>query len=292
MASDLNLSGLEPDVTLDIRTMDCASFDTAIDWAAAEGWNPGRHDRDCYLSADPAGFLMAYHDQEPVACISVVRYSEQFGFLGFYIVVPEHRGKGFGWQTWQAGMQYLSGCNVGLDGVVAQQDNYRKSGFSLAWRNIRFEGRTVDFTRSDRVTDLSGISVDQIFRYDRPFFPTSRPGFLQRWLTMADHRTLGYLDDQQLKGYLVIRPCQVGYKVGPLYADDDGIAEQLLGSAMAGVEPGAPIFLDCPEVNPAALRLAEQFNMRPSFETARMYTHQAPDLPLNRLYGVTCFEIG
>jgi hypothetical protein len=32
--------------------------------------------------------------------------------------------------------------------------------------------------------------------------------------------------------------------------------------------------------------------MKPVFETARMYTGPAPDLPLSRLYGVTSFELG
>ena len=29
---------------------------------------------------------------------------------------------------------------IGLDGVVAQQENYRKSGFELAYANIRYGG--------------------------------------------------------------------------------------------------------------------------------------------------------
>jgi hypothetical protein len=32
--------------------------------------------------------------------------------------------------------------------------------------------------------------------------------------------------------------------------------------------------------------------MTPVFETARMYTRQSPELPLNRLFGVTSFELG
>ncbi|HLA33082.1 MAG TPA: GNAT family N-acetyltransferase, partial [Pseudomonas sp.] len=28
-----------------------AEVDLAIDWAAAEGWNPGLHDADCFYAA-------------------------------------------------------------------------------------------------------------------------------------------------------------------------------------------------------------------------------------------------
>ena len=109
-----------------IRTMTRHEVDVAVDWAAREGWNPGLADADCFYAADPDGFLIAYLDHEPAACISVVRYDSSFGFLGFYIVKPEMRGRGYGYQIWQAGMERLEGCTVGLDGVVAQQENYRR----------------------------------------------------------------------------------------------------------------------------------------------------------------------
>jgi hypothetical protein len=38
------------------------------------------------------------------------------------------------------GWTILAGCTIGLDGVVAQQGNYLKSGFQLAYRNIRYQG--------------------------------------------------------------------------------------------------------------------------------------------------------
>jgi hypothetical protein len=62
----------------------------------------------------------------------------------------------------------------------------------------------------------------------------------------------------------------------------------LSGSAPAG----APIFLDIPAVNPAALALTVRHGMTPVFETARMYTRENPSLPLDRVYGVTTFELG
>jgi len=114
----------------------------AIDWATAEGWNPGLHDADCFYTADPNGFLVGLLVDEPVATISAVKYGTSFGFIGFYIVKPEYRGKGYGIQVWQAGLASLAGRNIGLDGVTAQQENYKESGFTGAYAHIRLYGVT------------------------------------------------------------------------------------------------------------------------------------------------------
>ncbi len=115
-------------------------------WAAAEGWNPGLHDAGCFHAADRDGFLVGLLGTVPVATVSVVRYGATFGFLGLYIVQPAYRGLGYGMRIWTAGLAYLAGRNIGLDGVVAQQDNYRKSGFTFAYRNIRYRGTATGVT--------------------------------------------------------------------------------------------------------------------------------------------------
>ena len=80
-----------------IRPMQRDEVALALDWAAAEGWNPGLHDAPCFHAADPQGFLLGLLDEEPVATISVVKYGADFGFLGFYIVKPGFRGRGNNW---------------------------------------------------------------------------------------------------------------------------------------------------------------------------------------------------
>ena len=107
-----------------IKTMRREEIDIAIEWAATEGWNPGSHDASCYHAADPNGFLVGYLDQQPIATISAIKYGKSFGFIGFYMVAPAYRGQGYGLQIWNAGLRYLEGRNIGLDGVVAQQENY------------------------------------------------------------------------------------------------------------------------------------------------------------------------
>jgi hypothetical protein len=50
--------------------------------------------------------------------------------------------------------------------------------------------------------------------------------------------------------------------------------------------------LDVPENNPAVLALAEKYGMKRVFETARMYSKEAPNLPIRKIFGITTFELG
>lgn len=274
--------------------MSRAELGLAVDWAAGEGWNPGLQDAMAFHAADPGGFLVASRDDQPVACISVTRYGADFGFLGFYIAHPSVRGQGYGLQVWRAGMERLAGRNVGLDGVVAQQENYRKSGFSLAWRNIRFESSFTDFTSHDpgiTLLDASAIPFDALASFDRRFFPAARDAFLSLWISLPGHRSRVALRDGKIVGFAVARPCRRGTKIGPLYAGDTPCALALL-AALDTPTLQRPVIIDVPETNKAAVKLVESFSFVPAFETARMYTGPAPDTDMQRLFGVTTFELG
>ncbi|SER02353.1 Acetyltransferase (GNAT) domain-containing protein [Amphritea atlantica] len=276
-----------------VKTVGRNEIDIAIEWAADEGWNPGLHDADCYYSADQNGFLMGFLGDEPIASISVIRYSDAFGFLGFYIVKPGYRGKGYGIQLWNAGLKYLEGVNIGLDGVVAQQENYTKSGFKLAYRNIRYEGVGGGTQpKNAEIVELDTLPFESIDQYDRPFFPASRSQFTRSWITQPGSHALGILQNGQLAGYGVIRKCRNGYKIGPLYADNPELAESLFLALKSTTTSSDTVFLDTPDSNPAAVALAEKHHMSASFETARMYTGDFPEMPIQRLFGVTSFEIG
>jgi hypothetical protein len=276
-----------------IRTMSREEISIAVEWAAQEGWNPGLHDGDCFYAADPEGFLVGELNHEPIATISVVRYGETFGFLGFYITRPNFRGQGYGIQIWNAGMQRLSGRNIGLDGVVGQQENYKKSGFKLAYRNMRWQGLCGGGAPPHAsVVSLSHIPFADIDDYDRLYFPERRSRFLQAWLQQPECVALGIVEHGKLRSYGVVRPCRTGYKIGPLYADHPELAEVLFSALTASVVPDKAIFLDTPERNREAVALAERHGMKLVFETARMYTGLFPALPLERLYGVTTFELG
>jgi GNAT superfamily N-acetyltransferase len=276
--------------SLAIRNMNEDELNLALEWAAAEGWNPGLDDAKCFYAADLNGFFLGELAGKPVGCISAVAYDNAYGFLGLYIVAPDYRGRGFGLKLWHAAMAYLNGRVVGLDGVLAQQANYRKSGFTLAYRNIRHQGKGGG-SEPDGLIDLSSAPFEEIARYDATVFPAPRPHFLRRWIEQPNGAALGMLNNQHLVGYGVLRPCRQGFKIGPLFADDPETADTLFRGLASRVR-GQPIFFDTPEANPAAIVIAQRHNMQPVFETARMYTKALPATPTDHCFGVTTFELG
>ncbi|BCJ92226.1 N-acetyltransferase GCN5 [Terrihabitans soli] len=274
-----------------IRPMLPADLDLAVEWAAREGWNPGLADAPAFRAADPEGFLMGFVDNKPVTAISAVRYGKTFGFIGFYIAAPYARGRGNGWATWQAAMAQLEGRVIGLDGVLAQQANYRKSGFALAHRNVRYGGTPgVSVIEDSALAPISSEKFASVLEYDRAFFPAPRESFLRSWLLDGGRSSICFVEDGAIKGYGTIRACREGHKIGPLFADRPDIADALF-RALAAQAPGE-VFLDLPEPNASAGAMAERYGLKPVFETARMYRGPAPDLPLMRIYGITSFELG
>src|SRR5690606_18845555 len=126
----------------EIRPMTRSELDEVIEWAAAEGWNPGRNDAPAFFDADHSGYFVGLLNGEVISSISVVKYGPEYGFVGFYIVKPEHRGKGYGLRLWQHALATLDAEIAGLDGVLAQTANYERSGFVDTYHNMRYQGVT------------------------------------------------------------------------------------------------------------------------------------------------------
>ena len=123
-----------------IRTAGVADLAAVtVPWMADAGWNPGLHDATTFHIADPDGFLVGELDGEPIATVSGVRYSDDFAFLGCYIVREAFRGRGYGLAIHEAARRRLEGCVQGGDGVLENVKVYEGIGRVLAYRNARYE---------------------------------------------------------------------------------------------------------------------------------------------------------
>lgn len=276
-----------------VRALARAELGTVLDFAAAEGWNPGLHDAGPFHAADPEGFFGAFLDGELIGSVSAVRYGESFGFIGLYIVKPAWRGQGYGMQLWQRALAHLAGRAIGLDGVVERQADYARSGFALAYRNVRYQGAAPAAAPiPSGIVPLAQVPSAALAGYDARQFPAPREAFLKAWIAQPESRALGVMGADGLAGYGVIRRCRNGWKIGPLFADHAEHAEALFQALCGQAAAGDPVFLDLPEPHRAAVALAERHGMRIVFETARMYLGQAPALPLDATYGITTYELG
>ncbi len=285
--------------TYNIRTLVRSEIDQAVDWAAAEGWNPGLGDAECFASVDPDGFMGGFLDGQMIASISVVNYDAQFSFLGFYIVTEPYRGRGYGLHLWHQAIRHAGDRLLGLDGVVAEQHSYCRSGFVLAYRNVRYGGAAPAGFTAHRGEGVEIITLDQLddelVGFDRMVFPAERNRFLQRWLTAPGHIARAARVNGAFAGYGVLRPCRSGYKIGPLFAADPTVARLLVAELLSALDGGPSsieIYLDVPEPNAEAMALAETMGLSPVFETARMYTGPSPHVTLERVFGVSSFELG
>ncbi|MYR59757.1 GNAT family N-acetyltransferase [Streptomyces sp. SID625] len=260
-------------------------------WAADEGWNPGLSDGPAFFAQDPDGFFLGRIGGEPVSAISVVNHGPDFAFLGCYLVRPDLRGRGHGLTTWKTGLAHAGSRTVGLDGVVAQQDNYRQSGFSPAHRTVRYTGAAPATTAPGGVRAFAAADLADITAYDAACHPADRPRFVAQWLSTPGHRGLVRRAAGRVTGYGVLRPARDGVRIGPLFADTAEDAHALFDALCADV-PGRQVSLDVPATNTAGVALAEQAGLTPSFETARMYTGPVRPHAGERVFGVTTLELG
>ena len=166
-----------------IRSMTRAELGQLVGWAADEGWNPGLHDGELFWATDPEAFIAAELDGEMIGGGAITSYNGEFGFMGFFIVRPEYRGRGLGNTLWHARRDRLlarlrPGASIGLDGVFAMQDYYAKGGFAFSHRNLRFRAEIpahpAALAVDEVIAPLATVPFDALLDYDRSCFPAAR----------------------------------------------------------------------------------------------------------------------
>lgn len=273
-----------------IRPVTPAEMQTAVDWAAREGWNPGLHDAEKFLPTDPGGFLCGELDGEIVAFVSSVIYDQSYGFLGFFMVRPDLRGLGLGRRIANACFDRQGNRVAGLDGVIEQQETYKRWGFKMAFSSLRYQADGGGDVPKG-LTPISDVPWPLMAAYDASCFPAKREEFLKRWVDQPGGAALAVMADSELQGFGVLRPCREGFKIGPLFANGPAQAE-LIYQGLLAKAPGAPVFLDAPQNNPDAVALVKRHGLEAAFECGRMYINGEPAWNAGKVFGITTFELG
>jgi len=281
---------------IEFRKLDFEGLQTLVMWAETEGWNPGPYDAEAYWATDPEGYYGYFHNEKLIGGGSVVSYNGEFGFMGFFIVKPEYRSKGLGKKLWYQRRDLLLSrlkpdASIGMDGVLAMQDFYVKGGFKIAFRDERHEKIGESYTIDKNISLINNDDLEEILEYDSRHFGTMRKQFMVHWLNLPKTKAFKCTTEGIIVGLAILRKANKGYKICPLFADNEIIAEELYKVCLnSAIEE--PVYLDIPIINKSAVALINKYNTTYVFECARMYHGEPPKINMNNIYGITTFELG
>ncbi len=291
---------------LSIKPLCEADIDFVTEISRKEGFAPGVGDLRIYQNTDRQGLWVGWLNNKPIGCIAGVRYNENYGFLGLFLVIEKFRGNGFGIQLWKKALSHLSDLPcVGLEAAPERISDYSKWGFTISSKTTRWQwlgdGKLPeDNLSSDQIGDFifvegSSIPSNAVEKFDEKRENTPRPHFLSDWLTHPAGKVIAIIDNKSVcHGFGRIRPCLLkngdGWRIGPLMADTPSLIKTLLRKLIDS-HPGL-IIIDSPGLNKSANQLFIELGFKSESETFRMYRGYQPPVSMNDVYGLACLELG
>ena len=174
-----------------------------------------------------------------------------------------------------------------------QVATYEREGFVSAYGNARFSVDSAALPApesSGLIVPASIVSERDLVEFDAAHFFGPRPGFLHEWIIGEGRNAVVAVDGGTIIGFAASRPAAASFRIGPVFARDMAIARELILTLAA--EMTGPVSIDLPRPNRDAIQLAGSLGMEPGFDTTRMYRGEPPELPLQRVFGITSLELG
>lgn len=280
-----------------IRKMTRPEMDVMISNALKEDWFESYDVLDAFATLDSDGFFVGEIDGKIIGHVSFVRYEENYGFVGYYIIIPEYRHQGYGLRLWREGIKHMEGCNIGLDAVAEEIPVYKKAGFKICFDSWRFVGVSKVMPMDSHIVKYDETLLDQICEYDRKCFPSRRREFLKAWLSVPHGHAVAYIEDGVIKGYGAMHRTTESNEISPCFGDDEHIAKAIYVALINCLGDDVPVHWNVPEDNPAAVKLIKelaeyQVKIRGTEPLTRMYTGDAPDIDSSKVWSLTSFSIG
>jgi len=280
-----------------------------VRFAISEVWTPVDYS-EIYYPQDPHGFFIGELDGVgPIATVSAVKYGEFYSFIGYYIVEKKYRGRGYGKKLFDHALEYAKGKGpyvVGLDALLVQVGNYQKSGFEVAFTNAKYsfnskkaseQIKSLEKTTYKIVSAKEG-NFEDLKAYDLRHFGAPRQPILEHLV----HKQVSFvaIENGVIVGVGAANRLAegTGTQIGPLFANNTEIAEQLLlalSHATQHPANGLPemfYFLGT-HANPGSIELTKKFGMEIVFECVRMYNASEGtklELPLQNIFSFSSFE--
>jgi len=272
-----------------------------------EGWGPGLKDAECFMACDPTAGFVGELNGKPICCATMAKYGDSFAFGGSYIVSKEYRGREYGKKIYDAGMASAKHFpSIALISGLKQEEMNKCNGFRSQFYGAFFvfniPTTIACFSETSKrlpvkIKSIEEVNMQALFMYDATAFGFERHAFLSKWLRMTGSHARVAIDSEGCTvGYTVARPTFIkgSYKIGPLFADSEAIAEKLLKAVFEELlrqeKPSPVVCIDAPTEK--ATKLCERLQGKRSFELVYMVTNDLPDACFDKWFGYTTVQFG
>ena len=273
-----------------------------------EGWGPGLQDAECFMACDPTAGFVGELNGKPVCCMTMAKYGDRFAFAGSFIVSKEFRGKGYGKKVNDAGMASVKHFpTIALISGLKLEEFAKSNGFRSLFYGAFFIfniptaiacfSETLITSPGVKLKRIEEVNKQALFMYDTTVFGFERHAFLSKWLRMTgSHTRVAFDSEGSIVGYTVARPTFIkgSYKIGPLFADSEAIAEKLLKAVfeelLRQVDPAPVVCIDAPTKK--ATKLCERLQGKRSFGLVYMVMNDLPGACFDKWFGYTTVQFG
>jgi ribosomal protein S18 acetylase RimI-like enzyme len=213
------------------------------------GWNQVLADWRVFLELGRAVCLT--RDDRPIATAATLPYAGRFAWIGMVLVTTAERRQGLARWLLRHCVDDLSARKLVpvLDATPTGRTVYLGLGFRDSWTMTRLTGRTVRIPQAERnaaaVRSLATPDWPQVIAYDTAIFGADRGTLLRRLADRLPQAAFVAERDHRIVGFLLGRDGRVMSQLGPMAAEDDGIAIAMLARAIAAVP--APLAIDVPD---------------------------------------------
>jgi GNAT superfamily N-acetyltransferase len=239
----------------------------------ASRWNQLENDWAAFLELNPAGCRVAEKDGRVIGTVATFRYQDRFSWLAMMLVDPQERRTGIGTQLLSEGLAILADQRcIRLDATPAGRELYREHGFLDEYsigRMTRSPGTGTNAAASGRARRMGEKDLSAVFEHDREIFGADRQYLLQSLFDRSPEYAWVVGDSEVVQGYCFSRPGFLYRQLGPIVADDENIASDLLSQCL--LEADETFVIDIPHASLDWLNWVSARGFREERTFVRMY---------------------
>ena len=239
---------------IDLDAMHVSDIAAGLSLCRKSGWNQLSRDWEYFLKHSPNDCLVARSNDEVVGTVACLRFQQAFSWISMVLVDPACRGQGIGTILLKEALQLLKDEEtVKLDATPEGRNVYLKLNFTDEYplsRMVCSSFHPVDSVSTAKAIPAASTAkpilagdLELIKKYDRKIFGADR-GSLLDWLYEAAPELAFFMkDDNKIIGYCLGRPGHLFTQIGPVVAESETVARELVMAALSHCN-GGPAGLD------------------------------------------------